>query len=310
MNGLTDTEVSQVVETNRLNTNTRNGNVFYDNLEMKNIRDRFYLRIETNNRLKLECSLHKYTTYKETGSYINFDLFTMNQAEQTARELIQQIGLNPENIKVYSFEIGMNIVTNKDCREYLDRMRAIGILDNMREFAPNQKYKDKRVIVTPFHREIKKVYKAYDKAFEMNEKKRTELPQNVNILRIETVYRRMDKLPFGKFFSPVYLGKLVETFKRDWRSLQFDIEISTPKGTSQLKIDLSKRIIRQGKEAVLKDARQRHKNGLITIKQFRTIREFVSFEWDSFKSKVKVIQGAEEQEFREKFNNTFILLND
>ncbi len=198
---------------------------------------------------------------------------------------------------------------SKDCREYLDRMRAIGILNNKREFAPNQKYKDKRVIVTPFHREIKKVYKAYDKAFEMNDKKRIEHPKNVNILRIETVYRRVEKLPFTKFFTNDYLGNLIKTFERDWRSLEFDIEISTPKGTTSAKINLCKNLIKRGKEAVLNEAKHRNKSGLITDKQYRTIREFITYEWDYFKRKVKVIQGTEEQEFREKFKNTLVLLN-
>lgn len=309
MNGLSENEVNHIVETNRLYTNTRNGRVFYDNMEAKNIRDRFYLRIETNKRLKLECSLHKYNTFLETGKYINFDLFTMSQAVETASQLTDNTGITPEKLNVYSFEIGMNLVMSKDCREYLDRMRAIGILDNKREFAPNQKYKDKRVIITPFHREIKKVYKAYDKAFEMNDKKRIEHPKNVNILRIETVYRRVEKMPFTKFFTIDYLGNLIKTFERDWRSLEFDIELSTPKGTTGAKIELCKSLIKRGKEAVLQESKHRNKSGLITDKQYRTIREFITHEWDSFKRKVKVIQGTEEQEFREKVRNTLVLLN-
>lgn len=306
--GLTDNEVSHIVEKNSLYTNTRNGKVFYDNMEAKNIRDRFYLRIETNKRLKLECSLHKYNTFLKTGKYINFDLFTLSQAIETASQLIVNTGLEPTKINVYSFEVGMNLLMNKDCRHYLDRMRAIGKLDNKREFAPNQKYKDKRVIVTPFHREIKKVYKAYDKAFEMNEKKRIEHPQNVNILRIETVYRRVEHMPFTKFFTSDYLGNLIKMFERDWRSLEFDIELSAPKGTTSARINLCKSLIMQGKEAVLQDAKQRNKNGLITDRHYRTVREFVKYEWDSFKRKVKVIQGTEEQEFREKLKNTLVLL--
>jgi hypothetical protein len=199
---------------------------------------------------------------------------------------------------------------SKDCRQYIDRMRAIGTLDNKREFAPNQKYKDKRVIVTPFHREIKKVYKAYDKAFEMNEKKRIEHPKNVNILRIETVYRRVEKMPFTKFFTIDYLGNLLKIFERDWRSLEFDIELSTPKGTSSAKINLCKSLIKYGKTAVLQDAKIRNKNGLITDRHYRTVREFANNEWDYFKRKVKVIQSSEEQEFREKFKNTLVLLNN
>jgi hypothetical protein len=278
-------------------------------MEAKNIRDRFYLRIETNNRLKLECSLHKYNTFLETGKYLNFDLFTIGQAVETANQLILNTGLQAENLNVYSFEIGMNLVMSKDCREYLDRMRAIGTLDNKREFAPNQKYKDKRVIVTPFHREIKKVYKAYDKAFEMNDKKRVEHPQDVNILRIETVYRRVEKMPFNKFFTSDYLGNLIRIFERDWRSLEFDIELSAPKGTTSARINLCKSLIKQGKDAVLQDAKHRNKSGLITDRHYRTVREFVNYEWDSFKRKVKVIQGTEEQEFRERLQSALVLLN-
>lgn len=302
--GLTDEEIKHIIETNNLQTNTKSGKPYYDNMNTKNRYDKFYIRIESNRNMKLMVSLHKYRNYLTKGEYTNYDLFNMDEVSETAKAIGTATGLQMEDLSVYGYEIGMNLYLSKDCRSYLDKIETIGILDAKKEFFVNPKYKNERLKTTYFYREMRKVFKVYDKNFEMTEKKRTENTGHTNILRIETVFNRLEKMPMVKFLSPENIQKMTDQFLRDWRQIGFDSDLSVPKGTSFSKLNLCKEILRHGTDEVLTAARLRHKQGNLTEKQFRTIREFIINDWDTFKQTIKKVQSIEEQEFRKLFLNT------
>lgn len=307
-NGLTDNEVRQIVEFNGLQTNSKGGKIYYDNMNQKNLKDGFYLRIETNNKMKLAVSLHKYRNMLDSKGFVNYDLFTMAEATKTAHQLAVNTGIQLNQMNVYGYEIGMNLYLSEDCRAYLDLIESIGLLENKRAFFVNPKYKNERLKTTYFYRDMRKVYKVYDKNFEMVEKRRKEDTGHPNILRIETVFHRVEKMPMEKFLSQTNIKRMTNQFISDWRTIKFKSLPVVPKGTSGAKQELCAEILKHGAEKVLSDARESLKNNQITPKQFRRIREFVQNDWDKFKSKIRIVQSDTEREFREVLKNTFTLL--
>lgn len=309
---LTELEIAAIVEKNSLQTNSNDGQVYYDNINTKNLVQQkgVYIRIETNRKLKLETSLHKYYNEITSNQRNNNNPFSMSQAKQSIYHLLGEKSISPNSLRVYNCEIGLNLNMAKDCRPYLDKIKSIGTIGNEKTLYVNPRYKDERVKTTIFHTHTRKYFKAYDKTFESKEKKRKIIPDG-NILRIETVYRRMEKCQVIDFFDPDNLKKMIETFFRDWRTLQFEKDIITPKGTGRAKQHLCFEIINKGKETVLTQAKERHTNGTLSDWEYRNIREFITNEWDILKKEITFIQSDEEKEYRHliKINHT-LLKND
>ena len=309
--GLSDDEVATVVSWNGLQTNSKDGVVFYDNLNTKNLAQQkgVFIRIETNQKLKVECSLHKYFNETSTGTRSNHDLFTMINAGKAFKHLIAEKIIPADDLRVYNYEIGINLNLSKNCRTFLDKMKSIGTVGNEKPLYVNPRYKDERVKTTVFHTHTRKYFKAYDKVFELRDRKRKYIPDG-NILRIEIAYRRLDKCLAGDFFQPDNLNKMMESFFRDWRTIRFQQDIITPKGTGRARRTLCLDIMDKGADAVLEQAKEHHKNGSLKAWEYRNIREFVTKEWDAMKKQIAFIQSAEEKEFRELLRINHTLLTD
>ncbi|MBD8389640.1 hypothetical protein [Dysgonomonas sp. BGC7] len=297
---LSDEEIFNIVWRNGLQTNSKDGVVFYDNIGTKNLKQQngLFIRIETNGRLKLEGSLHKYRNDITNNGRNNFDLFTMSEAKGTIERLLFDKGIVAEGTRVYNYEVGINLNVSKDCRAYMDKMRSIGPEGNLKPFFVNARYKDKRTITTLFHKDFRKYFKVYDKVFEMKDRKSKLIPEG-NILRIETVFRRQDKCFVNDFFSPDNLRKMVNTFFRDWRTIQFEKDIITPKGTGRARQQLCIEIMNKGPDIVLRQAKEKHDRRVLTDWEYRNIREFVTNEWNVLKKEIRYIKSDEELEFRQ-----------
>lgn len=306
---LSDVEIDSIVEANDLQTNSKDGVVFYDNLATKNFVQQkgVFIRIETNQRLKLECSLHKYFNEISGRERNNFNLFSMAEARRSIDQLLHEKNVSPDNVRIYNYEIGLNLNISKDCRFFLDKMKSIGSIGNEKQLYVNARYKDERVKTTVFHQHTRKFFKVYDKVFECKDRKRSCIPDD-NILRIETVNRRLDNCFVSDFFSTDNLKKMVEAFFRDWRTIQFEQDIITPKGTGRARQQLCLEIMDKGRDAVLEKAKQRHKNGSLKDWEYRNIREFITKEWDVIKKEITFIQSDEEQEFRHLMKVNYNLL--
>lgn len=309
---LTDVEISSIVEKNGLQTNSSDGVVFYDNISTKNLAQQkgVYIRIETNQKLKMESSLHKYFNEISGNERTNYNLFSMSEARKSIRHLLSEKDIGIDNLRVYNYEIGLNLDVSRDCRLYLDKMKSIGTTGNEKLLYVNARYKDERMKTTVFHKHTRKYFKVYDKVFESMDRKRKDIPCH-QILRIETVNRRLDNCFVTDFFSPDNLKRLVESFFRDWRTIQFEQDIITPKGTGRARRHLCQDIMDKGKDAVLIQAKERHTNGSLSDWEYRNIREFVIQDWDTVKKSIVFIQSEEEKEFRQlmKVNHT-LLKND
>lgn len=295
-------EILQIVNDNGLQTNTSNGEVYYNNQIRKNFTDNVFIQIQTDGRLKIECSLHKYYNYLKERKSVNFDMFTIKQAKETAIQLIENKHITANELSVYRFEIGLNITVSEDCRKYLDLIQGIGAIGSEKELNVNMKFKDFREKTTIFHKDKRKYYKIYDKVFEMRDKRYKQLP-DIHILRIETVYRRIEKMSFEQFFSLPNLKKVVEQFFNDWATVNFDRDIITPLGTHYAKQALCKEIIKYGAETALKHSKTKYKEGFITNKQYRTIREFIINDWPTFKTEIRQVPTPQEREFRKQLSD-------
>lgn len=308
---LQDDEVSLIVERNDLQTNSKAGIVFYDNMDTKNLSQQkgVFIRIETNQKLKVETSLHKFFNEIAGRERNNINLFSMSDAKRTIDQLLIEKHIKADDLRVYNFEMGLNLNVSKNCRSYLDRMKSIGSVGNEKQLYVNARYKDERMKTTVFHKHTRKYFKVYDKVFESMDKKKKYIPDE-NILRIETVNRRLDNCSVADFFSPANMDKLVETFFRDWRTIQFEQDIITPKGTGRARQHLCLEIMNKGKDAVLKQAKERHGNGSLTDWEYRNTREFIVNEWDTIKKSIRFIQSDEEQEFRQLMKVNYTLLKN
>lgn len=313
---LSEEEITTIVEANHLQINSKNGVIYYDNISTKNLTQQkgVFIRIETNRKLKVECSLHKYYNEICGMERNNYNPFSMSDARRSIDSLLIDKSILTENLRVYNYEIGLNMNVSKDCRNYLDKMKSIGPAGQERPLYVNP------IHVNPIHRnerakvtgcqKVRKYFKVYDKVYECLEKNRKVIPEG-NILRIETVYKRLENCPVIDFFQPANLGRMIEMFFRDWRTVQFEKDIITPKGTGRAKQHVCVDIINKGRDVVLKQAKERHANGSLSDWEYRNTREFIMYEWDDIKKRISFIQSDEEKEFREllKVNHT-LLKND
>ena len=87
---LSDNEISSIVAKNHLQTNSKDGVVFYDNLSTKNFsQDKgVFIRIETNKKLKMECSLHKFFNEISGRERNNYNMFSMAEAKRSINHLL------------------------------------------------------------------------------------------------------------------------------------------------------------------------------------------------------------------------------
>jgi len=313
---LEDDKIDHIVWRNGLQTNSKDGVVCYSNEKTKNFIQQkgICIKIDTNRRLRAEGSLHKYHNEISGRERNNYDMFTMSEAKRSIERLLYDKGIGKENSYVHSYEIGLNLNVSKDCRSFLDKMKSIGAVGDERELYVNPLYvnprhKNERMKVTG-SQTVRKYFKVYDKVHECIDKKRKVIPEG-NILRIETVYKRLDKCLVTDFFTPDNLQRMIELFFRDWRTVQFDRDIITPKGTGRAKQHLCLEIMSKGKDAVIQKAKEQKANGSLTDRGYRSIREFITQEWDDIKKCITYIQSEEEKEFRQlmKVNYT-ILKND
>jgi len=304
--GLKNYEVIQLVAKNNLSNNSEAGKECYSNKRTKNFKQEhgIYIAIDVKRNLKLECSLQKYFNECTTGERQNYNFFTMKQAKEAHHNLISEKTLNLAGMKIKYYEVGLNLLLSKDCINYLRKITHIETKTGKRKkFYINPKFKNERTITTEFHDDIRVNYRVYDKVAEIKDKNKKGKNLNAflldkNILRIETVNKRVEKQPAHNFFFPANLKRICEAFFRDWEGVVFEPNIIYPPHTGKAKKEIASNILAYGKDNVLKRSKEAHKCGKLTDREYRSTREFVKNEWNTFETKLLFMQSAEEQEFR------------
>ncbi len=260
-----------------------------------------------NNKVLIKCSLHKLYNKWISGSLENDGMFTITEARRTLYTLFDKIGLQPDKAKINYFEIGLNIPTEHEPIEYIELIKNIktGKGGNLnKEMFNDANFRKNRQKTTEKRRTIKKFYKIYDKGFEMADRKRTE-PNELKILRIETVYRQQRKT-VEEFFEPANIEKIVHGFFLDWTGVEFTRYINADKGIHSSQVQNAEKILLYGREKFLEQIKNDFKAGKLTEKKYRIQREFVR-DWDDNKHKFRMLPTPHEMEYRKKLKELFFV---
>lgn len=282
---LSEVEKNNIIKSSRLVCNSLNGLIYYDNRNTKNFTGGFYIKIDTKDNLRINGSLHKCFSYLQGGSLTNFETFTMLQAKETLTLLMAKIGLNENKVEINFYEIGINVKIPFDSKMILEAIHSIG--QKEKTFLVEPSYKDGRCMTTEKHRDFRVYYKMYDKVFEMLDKRHKRTPTGQNIVRIETVHRRCEKIYLNNFFELEYLQRLENYFFNEWDKLIFYNDITAPKGTQRSKIDLIRNIVYKGKNEVLKQYKSQYENNALTKRQFYSVRDFIE-NWEAIRHEFEI----------------------
>lgn len=271
---LSEVEKKNIIKSSRLVCNSLNGLIYYDNRTTKNFTGGLFIKIDSSNKLKITGSLHKYFSYLENGSLTNYDSFTMYDVKVAFEKLISSTGINPDRVEITFFEIGLNVKLPIETKPVLEAIHSIG-KHKEKPFLIDANHKEARQITTERHRDYRIYFKVYDKVFEMLDKHHKRTPTGINIIRIETVHRRCEKVYLIDFFDVKFLNRLQNSFFNEWDKLNFYNDIAVPKGTQRSKIDLIRNIIYKGKNEVLKQYKTQYENNALTKRQFYSVRDFL-----------------------------------
>lgn len=283
---LSEVEKKNIIKSSRLVCNSLNGLIYYDNRTTKNFTGGLFIKIDSSNKLKVTGSLHKYFSYLENGSLTNFDSFNMNDVKTAFEKLILNTGINPDKVEITFFEIGLNVKLPIKAKLILEAIHSIG-KHKEKLFLIDASYKDGRCLTTEKHRDYRIFFKMYDKVFEMLDKNHKRTPTGINIVRIETVHRRCEKLYLNDFFDMEFLHRLQNSFFNEWDKLNFYNDITAPKGTQRSKIDLIRNIVYKGENEVLKHYKAQYENNALTKRQFYSVRDFLD-NWEAIRHEFEI----------------------
>lgn len=286
-NNITIPEKLQIIDKNNLQKYFTDSNniINYDNTKTKNLTGGILIKI-TGDKLKIEGSIHKYFNFLKERKLENYTVFTMPNFINTIEILFKNFGITNKDFLLINFEIGLNIwVGDYEPSAFLKKVKSIGNLDGTnRKLYINPRYKNERFLTTQMHKDNTVVFRMYDKNFErMDKGKKSKINP---CIRIETLRTRQKKLSFIEFCKPYNLALLQNRFFKEWDLLNFDKEVSAPKGTHQNKKDLAKKILLDGTNEVLQAIES--KRNQMTPKIYRTSKEFVNM-WDSIKINFSLI---------------------
>ena len=299
---ITDDECAHLASLHHLEayTNESGTRVKYRSTEYKNLSG-IFVTIDKN-KLTVSLSLHKYWKMKNFGRLRNDDLFTVSEAKSAFEMLLFENGLIAAKTKVTYFEIGMNMNVSYDPLTFMELVRYIprknDIVSNKQMFV-DANYRINRQKTTEKHSDIRKYFKIYDKGWEMQEKKR--IPIDNYILRIETVYKRHNERS-DSFFTDENIKRLVNRFFLDWKDLVFIRTVRADKGRRKSEIERARILINTSPEEYIAKIKDDLRDGILTTKQYRTIREFVrDFDEDKFRTVI----SPQEQEYKRLFSSVF-----
>ncbi|WP_407509142.1 hypothetical protein [Elizabethkingia anophelis] len=279
---ISDSECCQIIVKSKLRKHYLNGKAYFDNKDTKDFNGGFYIKIDVRGALKIVGSVHKFSNFLKTGLLDNYNTFTISEAKETLYNVLDYYGISADGLMVHLFELGANIPVKIPPAELLEQLESIG----SKKFYFNPIYKNESVKTTDLHRDFRVVYKVYDKLHELHEKKRRPPENAINLIRLETTYRRVQKTEISDFLTIGNLQKLQAKFISDFMKLNFSpfIIYTGSEKTAQYKIELARLIVSVGTIKALEICKERFLIGEITPKQYKTQRMFVNY-W--FKSHMK-----------------------
>jgi len=288
---LSTVEIEKIIKISRLQSYDTNGLKHYNNQKTKNFNGGLYIKIGTDKALIIEGSLHKYNSFLKSKKLNNFDSFTMQEAKETLLKVIQNTGFSPDNVTVNFYEIGLNLIIDIDAIELLKNLYSIGDFDKEKIFYNDPKHKNQSQKITEHHKDFRVVFKAYDKIHEMTDRKKKPLIE-ANIIRIETIHKRVEKTLLINFFTDANLQRLQKDFFNNWDKLNFLLEIIAPPRTNKNKIEFAKILYKKSQIEVLTQIYNEYKNNTLSIKSYYNLKRFIEnwhIEKNNFKPTKSII---------------------
>lgn len=282
--------VRRVAETEHLQWCTEGERGWWQSSALENLTG-LSVRI-TGDRMQVKCSLHKQFTRITGGRLDNTGMFTLSEARACACAMFGRWDTDVGNARVTHFEIGLNLPVSREPMKYIALAGAVGA-GKSREMFCDANFEKHRQKTTLKGRTVKKYFKLYDKSHEAEQKHRTCA---CRVLRAETVYRRQD-VTMDVFLSPEYSGRLAETFYRDWTNIVFARRVVAAKGMKASQMERAERIMKVGAERYAREAYENWKDGRLTDKQYRTMREFAR-DWEKTSSLFTLEADPLEVEYR------------
>lgn len=272
---ISDSEFSQMLVKSKLRKHYLNGKPYFDNKDTKDFNGGFYIKIDIHGTLKIVGSVHKFSNFIKTGLLDNYNTFTMPEAKETLYNVLDYYGISAGGLMVHLFELGANIPVEIPPAELLERLEGIG----NKKFYFNPIYKNESVKTTDLHRDFRVIYKVYDKLHELHEKKRKPPENVINLIRLETTYRRVQKMEISDFLTAGNLQKLQAKFISDFMKLNFSpFIIYTGTGKiARYKIELARLIISDGTVKALETCKEWFLTGETTPKQYKTQKSFIKY---------------------------------
>lgn len=291
-------EAERMAERHHLIKCMEGNKTYYQSSTLGNL-EGYYMQIK-GNKIQIKCSLHKLWAKAQTGYLENSQMFTMTNAYSVMKDLFElwELPLSDE-VRVTYYEIGLNIPTDEDPLLYISLAESMNS-NGIKEFFNDANFEKNRQKTTEKSKNIKKVFKIYDKGFEARSKRRY---CDENILRIETVYKRQN-IGVSEWLSNSNINKMLHIFYRDWVNVCFTRRIHASKGIKASMMDKAERLLRLGRDEYLCQIRDEHQKGYLTDKQYRTVREFIQG-WDKIKDMFRLVPTDAEKEYKDKLIRLF-----
>lgn len=290
-----ETEAPAIIRKYHLTECAKGEIIYYQSGHLANI-DGVFITI-CGSSITVKCSIHKLWSKWAGEGLDNSKPCRFEQARETLRRLLDDLGIDTAQVRVSYYEIGVNMEMRHDPLDYIREVQAVG---TEKEFFNDANFEKFRQKTTEKSRNYKKVQKIYDKTFEAMEKHRTAGP---NVLRVETIYKRQGA-HVEEFFDRAWTDKILNRFFRDWSALMFCREVVAQKGVKSSQLQKAREILSLGVVEYLETIKRRLNSGAITPKTYRGCREFAR-DWDKYSYLFTEAVGPLESEYRNKLLSAF-----
>ena len=83
---------------------------------------------------QIKCSIHKLFWRSRYGTLDNSQMFTISEAKQIISELLDEWDIDPAQVRITYYEVGLNIPVDHDPIEYISLAESIGVMRNRELF--------------------------------------------------------------------------------------------------------------------------------------------------------------------------------
>lgn len=247
--------------------------------------------------MTLKTSLHSYWNKRMYDVMRNDNSFSIDEALLAFDMLLDENNLDKTKTRITQFEIGLNLELDHDPSEYIKR--CLYICTPNRDMFVDAHYRLNRQRTTMKHKDMRKYFKIYDKSFEMVDRRKVKKDSSrTNKMRIETVFKRHSE-KLSTFATPDNFKRIAVRFRSDWQGLTFERNVQAEIGTRKSELDRAKEILRMGVEKYVERMRQKHDDGELSYKQFRTCRDFAR-DFEENRDRYKTVKTAYEVEYQQK----------